>query len=148
MVMAIMAATAAGVLNVVTRNINSVLARRIGLLQGTLINYIVGLFFSILFLLLSREYLKFSFVSMRSVPSWAYLGGLMGVIVIVLSNLITPRISAFYMTLFIFIGQLFTGIIIDYFTTGRSSAGKIYGGLLVFAGLAYNLVIDKKEGTD
>lgn len=144
----VLAAIAAGVSNVITRNINSGLAQRIGLLQGTLVNYVVGLFFSLIFLMISNEFFKLSIVSFKSMPTWAYLGGLLGVIVIVLSNLITPKISAFYLTLFIFVGQLFTGVIIDYFTTGQASAGKIFGGLLVLTGLAYNLSIDRKESKD
>jgi transporter family-2 protein len=53
--------------------------------------------------------------------------------------------SAFYLTLFIFIGQLFVGIIIDYFTLKELSLGKIAGGLLVLFGLSYNLLLDKKQ---
>lgn len=141
----IIAAIIAGATTVFARNINAILAEKIGLLQGTLVNYVVGLFFSFIFLLISGELLRFSPVLFKSVPFIAYLGGLVGVAVVVLSNLTALKISAFYLTLFVFIGQLFTGVIIDYFTLGQASAGKIIGGLLVLAGLMYNLFIDKKE---
>lgn len=81
---------------------------------------------------------------MKSVPFWAFLGGLLGVIVVSISNLVTPKISSFYLTLIIFVGQLFTGIIFDYFSQGLISIGKIIGGLLVILGLSYNLIVDKK----
>jgi bacterial/archaeal transporter family-2 protein len=135
----------AGVSIVVARIINSNLAKEIGIFQGTIINYIVGLFFSFIFLLVSNEFSNISILTLQSIPLWAYLGGATGVIVVVLSSYITPRLSAFYLTLLIFIGQLFVGIIIDYFTLNKLPIGKVIGGLIVLSGLSYNLLIDKKQ---
>ena len=135
----------AGVTIVVGRIVNSTLAEKIGTFQGTLINYIVGLSFSILFLFLSNEKTTISYANINAIPLWAYLGGLLGVIVIILSNYLTPKISSFYFTLLIFIGQLFIGIIIDYFAFHDLSIGKLIGGLFVLIGLTYNLWIDKKQ---
>jgi transporter family-2 protein len=135
----------AGVSIVVARIINSNLAKEIGIFQGTLVNYIVGLFFSFIFLLVSSEFSNISFLRLQSIPLWAYLGGCTGVLVVVLSSYITPRLSAFYLTLLIFIGQLFVGIIIDYFTLNKLPIGKVIGGLIVLLGLSYNLLIDKKQ---
>lgn len=141
----ILVSVLAGVTIVVSRTINSNLASRIGIFQGTFFNYVVGLFFSIIFMLFSSEHLNNIATKLHSIPLWAYLGGLAGVSTIVLSNYIIPKISAFYLTLLIFIGQLFMGIIIDYFSSNTISIGKILGGLLVLAGLAYNLMLDKKR---
>jgi len=135
----------AGVSIVIARIINSNLAEKIGISEGTFFNYVFGLFFSVIFLLISKETLNISSDKLSSIPVWAYLGGLVGVIVIVLSSYITPRISAFYLTLIIFIGQLFIGIIMDYLTLNKLSIGKVIGGLLVLAGLTYNLLIDKNK---
>jgi transporter family-2 protein len=141
----ILIAIITGVIIVVTRIINYLLAKEIGNFQGTLVNYITGLLFSFIFLLLSGELSSIAYLDLKAVPFWAYLGGAAGVIAIVLSSYITPRMSAFYLTLFIFIGQLFVGIIIDYFTLKELSLGKIAGGLLVLFGLSYNLLLDKKQ---
>lgn len=145
MVIAVIAAIAAGATTVIARNINANLAEKIGLLQGTLVNYIVGLFFASIFLLISGEPSKYSPAMLKFVPPAAYMGGLVGVAVVILSNLTTLKISAFYLTLFVFVGQLFTGVIIDYFTLGSASPGKIIGGFLVLAGLIYNLFLDMRE---
>ena len=102
----------AGVSVVVSRIINSNLAKEIGIFQSTFYNYIVGLFFSVIFFILSREKINLSDIKSGDVPFWAYLGGVAGVLLIVLSNYITPRISSFYLTLLIFVGQLFTSSII------------------------------------
>lgn len=137
----------AGITIVVSRIINSNLAQRIGIFQGTFWNNTIGLLFSYLFFLFSNENFNASFSKFQSVPIWAYSGGLLGVLVVVLSSYITPKISAFYLTLLVFIGQLFGGIAIDYFTLDILSMGKLAGGLMVLLGLTYNLLIDRKEET-
>jgi bacterial/archaeal transporter family-2 protein len=144
MTMAILVAIIAGASIVAARNINSILAEKNGLLAGTFFNYLTGLSLSFIFLLISNDRISLSVSSYSTVPIWAYLGGLLGVLIVAVSNLVTPKISAFYLTLIIFIGQLFTGIAIDYFALDLVSLGKILGGLLVLAGLTYNLIIDKK----
>ncbi|WP_035796514.1 DMT family transporter [Clostridium akagii] len=126
---------------VLARILNSKLAELIGIMQGTFFNYVTGLFLSFIFLLFSNESLLA--INLHPIPIWAYLGGVTGILVITLSSYITPKISAFYLTLIIFIGQIFTGIIIDYFTLNNLSIGKILGGLLVLAGLIFNLIVDK-----
>ena len=144
MLFAIFVCIAAGIFIVAARNINSMLAEKKGLYVSTFFNYLTGIFFAVLFLLFSSETLRLSVKSMGQVPWWAYLGGLVGVVVVTMSNHLTPKISAFYMTLIIFIGQLFTGIVIDYFALHILSVGKLSGGLLVLLGLACNLYFDKK----
>lgn len=135
----------AGCLVLLSMIINSHLAKRIGVFQGTLVNYIVGLLFTILVLLFRNNAINLSFNSLSKIPFWAYLGGLIGVMVVAISNIVIPKIPTIYSTLLIFIGQLFTGIIIDYFTGNLISKGKIIGGFLVIAGLTYNFNIDKKH---
>lgn len=133
----------AGVCIVVSRAINAKLGTIIGLLQSTIFNFIVGLIFSIVFLLFSSEAANIFRIGFISVPWWAYLGGVVGVFVVALSSYITPRISAFYLTILIFISQLLVGLIIDYLTLNIFSIGKVIGGLLVFIGLTYNLLLDR-----
>lgn len=133
----------AGVSVVLSRIINSKLGDKIGVFQSTLYNFLTGLLFSIIILFISKENFMTTGHTFSSIPSVAFIGGLIGVSFITLSNYIAPKISAFYMTLLIFIGQLFIGIIIDYFTLNQISMGKIIGGLVVLVGLAYNLQIDK-----
>ncbi len=145
MIIYIIISILAGVTIVIGRTINSNLAERIGIFQGTFFNYVVGLLFSIIFLIFSKETFPTTFNSFSSIPFLAYLGGLLGVITIVISNYMTPRISSFYLTLFIFIGQLFMGVIIDYTNIGTVSIGKVIGGILVLIGLTYNLIVDKND---
>ena len=135
----------AGISIVIARIINSNLANKIGLFQGTFFNFVTGLLVSLIFLFFSNENFDMSYVKITSVPLWAYLGGLTGVLIVVGSSYVTPKISAFYLTLLMFIGQLFVGIIIDYFTYNKLPLGKTIGCFLVLIGLTYNLLLDKKS---
>lgn len=135
----------AGVTIVANRMVNAELGKKIGIFQSTLFNYITGLATALVFWFFSGELLGLSGASFAGIPFWAYAGGLMGVIVVSLSNYITPRISVFYMTLILFLAQIFTGCVIDYFLEGVFSPGKLAGGALVLLGLVQNLRVDQKN---
>ncbi|KAB2460458.1 DMT family transporter [Bacillus sp. CH126_4D] len=137
----------AGVSIIIARIINANLAAKIGNWEGTFFNYITGLFFSMLFLIFSSDSMYIPVHTLQSIPIAVYLGGLVGVIVISLSNYITPKISAFYLTLLIFIGQLFAGTIIDFILSHELSMGKVVGGIFVLIGLTYNLLVDRPVKT-
>lgn len=147
-VIAVIANVLTGLTVLLNRVVNSNLAQKIGLFRSTLYNYVTGLVVSAIFMLFSKEVGTFSDTTMEGVPFWAYFGGFIGVIAIVLSSYLTPRISAFYLTLLLFIGQLFTGIVIDFLNAGEFSFAKLIGGVFVFTGLAYNLFYDKKKNVE
>lgn len=133
----------AGITIVVSRILNANLAKEIGELQSTFYNFLTGLIFSIIIFLFSKE--SFNISQLTPIPFFAYIGGLIGIASISLSNKIAPKTSTFYMTLLIFIGQLLIGIIIDYFIFNKFSLGKILGGSLAAIGLEYNLMLDKQS---
>ena len=144
-IIAIIVSVLAGISVVFGRIFNSKMAERMGLFQGALINYIAGLIISILLTLVMREYLVFSHEQFMGIPLWAYLGGILGIGIVVLSSYLTQKVSAFYLTLLIFLGQLATGVLIDYFVTQEIPFGKSIGGGLVIVGFLYNLKIDHQE---
>ena len=139
MIIALVAALLSGVTRTVGRMANAQLAVRIGSFQSTFYNYLVGLLCSLLALAALRSPLPAA--GAGQIPAWAYLGGGVGVLFIVLSNLTAPRISAFSMTLLIFVGQIASGIAIDALVHGRLEPGKIAGGGLILAGLLWNQLI-------
>lgn len=136
----------AGTAVVVARSINANLARKIGLNSSTFFNFIVGLILSFIILIIFGGGLgSFSTVDIGAIPLWAYIGSVVGVGVVFLSNYTAVRMSAFYLTLLIFIGQLFSGVLIDFVILDSLSLGKLLGGLLVLIGLSYNLYLDKRR---
>lgn len=142
MLIAIVIAFLSGLTRTVARMVNAQLSARIGPFQSTFFNYVLGLVCSVLILFFSRDSLPVSALTTGQIPAWAYFGGVVGVLFIVLSNLTAPKISAFAMTLLIFVGQIATGIAVDVFIHQQLSLGKIGGGVLILVGLLGNLAID------
>lgn len=140
----ILLAILSGVSVVISRIINSKLAEEIGTFQGTFFNYLTGLITSTIFLLITKDYINIPPIHELNLPIYSYLGGSIGILVVVLSNYTTPKVSSFSLTLLVFIGQLSIGIIIDYFNSNTLSVGKLIGGLFILIGLTYNIVVDKK----
>lgn len=134
-----------GVLVIMSFIINSRLAKEIGVFQGTLINYIVGLICSVIVwgFFIGSEPLNFGLFG--NVPVWAFIGGGVGVMIVAISNIVIPTIPTVYSTLLIFIGQLSTSMVIDYFAGNEVTTGKIIGGLLILSGLMYNFLVDNRS---
>lgn len=139
----VLLAILAGVSVVISRIFNSRIAEEIGTFQGTFINYLTGLITAFLFFILTRDYINIGTSTFSSIPFYAYLGGAIGILVVLLSNYTTPKVSSFYLSLLVFIGQLSIGILIDYFSYSTVSIGKLIGGLLILFGLSYNMILDK-----
>ncbi len=133
---------AAGAIVVISRILNTKLSETVGLIGSSFFNYLTGIFAALILFLIFRDTITLS--QLYKIPFYAYLGGILGVIIVILNSVITPKMSSFYATLIIFIGQLFTGIIIDWITLKTLPFAKVIGGLLVVAGLAYNLYIDSE----
>ncbi|HEX3021602.1 MAG TPA: DMT family transporter [Lachnospiraceae bacterium] len=140
--MSFLAVFTSGITVVVSRTTNAKLGKVIGNIKSTFYNYLTGLIVSILILFLSQEQMG-SILPPKKVTDYVmYLGGIIGVVAIMLSNYVTPRISSFQLTIILFISQLFTGILIDWISYETFSLGKVIGGLLAILGLTYNTWID------
>jgi len=143
-VMAVVVSFFAGVSIVISRTLNAKLAELSSVSSGTFFNYIIGLMVTIpVLLFLGRSDIalaEFTF----SLNWYIYLGGALGVCVIMLCNITVVKVSAFYLTLLIFIGQVFSGVLVDMVISQEASVRIIIGGVFVTAGLSLNLLLDKK----
>jgi len=144
-VVAVIVSFIAGVNIVLSRTINAKLADRTSVRVSTFYNYFVGLIVAIpVFLLLGRG--EMIFTSLTLSPRWyIYFGGVLGVCVVLLGNMVVVKVSAFYLTLLIFVGQVFSGVLIDIFLAASVSWRIIVGGVLVTAGLVVNLLLDYRN---
>ena len=75
---------------------------------------------------------------------WTYLGGAIGVFTVWLSNVVVVKIPQLYITLLMFVGQVFTGVLMDALIDGAVSTQNIIGGVLVSLGLALNLLFERR----
>lgn len=134
-----------GVTIVVSRTINAGLAEKTSVYVSTVINYMVGLAVACLvcFVLGQKEPLW-----TQAVFSWQpylYAGGLLGAGVVFLSNVTVMKVSAFYMSLLTFVGQIFCGIALDAAIDGKFVAENMIGGVLVALGMGINLLVDRRH---
>ena len=144
-VVAVTVAFITGINIVVARNFNAKLAEHTSVRTSTFYNYVVGLGVAVLaYLLLGRQELVDT--GWVLYPYWwIYLGGIIGVCVVLLSNITVVKISAFYLSLLMFIGQVFSGIVVDAVISQAFSSRNMVGGVLVTLGLCINLVLDRQS---
>lgn len=132
-----------GISIVINTIINGKLAQREGMVNGVIINYLMGTIASLIMCFFIRNSIP-SLSSVKYVPIHYFLGGFVGVSIIYLFNTIVPQLPAVYVVILPFIGQILTSAIIDYAYLDVFSKGKIIGGVLFLVGLLYNAKVDRK----
>lgn len=145
--LAVLLAFTAGVTVLVARTANANLAEVTSIQTSTFYNYCFGVLGSIVaLLLLGRGEIGYlSFDLSTSLNHWQlYLGGMLGVVLVSICNFAVKKMSAFYFTLLLFIGQIFMGLIVDVILTGELVILNLIGGILVTIGLCVDLILDHK----
>ena len=137
------AAFGSGVSVVLSRTVNARLAEKTGALRGSLVNHLVGLPITVFLAVVTTGGVPPAATAGAETRPWSYLGGVLGVAVVLLCNLTVPKISAFRMTILGFVGQVFTGVLVDVLLGGESLGASFIGGLIIAAGVAVNLISDK-----
>lgn len=132
-----------GVTVVLSRTVNARLAEKTGALGGSFINHLVGLPITVMLALIVTKGRMFSGAANVACKPWAFLGGVLGVALVLLCNLAVLRVSAFRMTLFGFVGQVFTGILIDILFGGGYAQASFYGGIIIALGICVNLLSER-----
>ena len=144
-VLAVLVSFFAGVNIVISRTLNAKLAEYTSVRISTFYNYLIGLLIAVpvCFIFGKREAAFTDFVFLPKI--YIYLGGILGVCVVLLSNITVAKISAFYLSLFLFTGQVFSGILIDVIISQTFSPRNMIGGVFVAIGLCVNLILDRRD---
>jgi len=135
-------AVLAGAMVTVSSTLNAQVGRKHGIYTATLFNNMLGTIVSGTIIILLFGGIEFDTVGIQRIPTWALLGGLVAIIIVVGSNIIVPQIPITYTSLLIFIGQFTIGLLMDYLGGNEISMGKLIGFLLVLMGLLYNFYVD------
>ena len=141
----IVAVFGSGLLLVVSRAYNARLANNTSGYVSTFFNYLCGLCTAIpvfLFFGVREPILEGAVFSPHW---WIYLGGAIGVATVWMSNVVAVKIPQLYITLLMFVGQVFMGVLLDALIDGAFSAANIIGGVLVAFGLALNLLLERRS---
>lgn len=138
---AVLFSLAGGVTVVLSRTLNARLAKHTGDMQSSFYNHIVGLVVAIVAALIIAEPLPAIQFSLGT--SWMYCGGMLGITLVLLYNLTVPKVPSFRLTLLSFIGQVFTGIVIDLMMAVEYSKASFIGALLVTGGVVLNMLLEQ-----
>ena len=140
-VLAVFLSFSAGINIVISRTLNARLAEHTSVRTSTFFNYLIGLTVAVFICFLFGRN-EMAFVNFAISPKlYIYLGGILGVCVVLLSNMTVAKISAFYLSLFLFVGQVFTGILMDIILSQVFSLRNLIGGIFVIVGLCVNLLL-------
>ena len=140
---AMLMAVASGVSGVISRLANAQLSARTSALGSSFTNHWVGLVGSVVLLLVMQP----DFVAglqVPDVPVWAYVGGAVGVVMVMLWNVAGVKVTAFEVTLLSFIGQVFAGIALDLLLGNGFSREIFIGGSFVVVGVLVNMLSKRK----
>lgn len=136
MILGILLALISGIISVISKMLNYKTTEKIGLLNGTLVNYVVGSLFSLLAIIVLGKFNIINPTLISSIPFWLYLGGIFGLLSLVLTIFSLSKVSVVYSTVLILIGQLGTGLVIDGLNSGKFSFLKLLGVALIILGIA------------
>lgn len=138
-----------GVTVVTSRSVNAELTEVSSVCVSTWYNFAVGLLTCIVLwvsaVLLGKSSFEIHLQMNSSKDLISYAGGVLGVVTISLLNIVVKKLPAFILTLMMFTGQLFTGVIIDYFLGESITVTYCMGGVLTVFGLCFNLYLDRKK---
>lgn len=144
-VLAMLLAFASGITLVTSRMINADLAKSTGAVSGAFINHAVGLPAAVLALLLLGRGEAGLLAGIGALPWWAYMGGVLGIIIVVLTNWFVPEISALNGSLLLFVGQLASSVLIDTACGFENPPRLIIGGAVIALGVATGTILDGKN---
>lgn len=131
----------AGITVVLSRTINAKLAETAGAMTGSFFNHLAGLPFCIILVILMPK----ETVTIANVQPWMLLGGAIGVLMVYLLNITVTKVPGQQLTILSFLGQIFTGFIIDLCIGNTSSVQMLYGGIAAAAGLLMGKLLDGYE---
>jgi transporter family-2 protein len=138
----VLCSLAAGLTVATSRLTNGELARQTSVRISTFFNYLIGLLGAALVVLLTGSGMPAA--QAFSGPPAGYLGAVLGVTVVLISNLVIGRIAIFEMSLAIFVGQVFMGVVMDVILSAVFPLRSLLGGLFALLGLIWNLWVDRK----
>jgi len=126
----------AGVLVVLSRQINGRLSLSTSALHSSYWNHIVGLLFLTLIALVFGGLFT---EGAKEAPLWAYWGGPIGVVFVAASSWLVTRIGAAQTAMLIIAGQMVSGVVLDLIMQAPSNIGaRCAGVVLILVGMWLN----------
>jgi bacterial/archaeal transporter family-2 protein len=121
-----------GVVIGTSRALNGRLSSEKGPLQSSIWNHAVGfLFLTALLLVLGG----WGFTKVDGLPFFAYLGGVFGAMYVAIQSAAFTRLGATNTTIAVISGQMFSGVLLDYWHGNAASSPQLAGVALLLMGI-------------
>lgn len=134
-----------GVCAIIIRSMNHKAADICGsTIGGGIVNSAGGMVFAFVLLLFMTRF-RPDFPAYITVPPYLYLAGACGTACLLCNILAYKKINVFYATIFMLIGQVTTGIVMDVLVFKALSTGKIIGIVIVTAGIFLDKFLSGKK---
>ncbi len=134
-----------GVTVVMSRTVNAELGERIGSLKGSFVNHVVGLPITLVAVAVFGLNEPFFQNFEPNTNPIVYVGGVLGITVVLLFNIVVPKLPAFRVTLLTFVGEVFCGVLVDLVLSQGFNQKSFIGGLIVAFGVGINIVIERVQ---
>lgn len=134
-----------GFVSIFSKMFNYKITEELGLLCGTIVNYITASLISVILIVFSGSTNLINMKLLSGVPKLYFIGGVFGVIALVITNIIIPKLPVAYSTIIILTGQLGAGMVIDSIMSGKFQISKALGIMFVIAGIAIDKAVVKRE---
>lgn len=139
--LAILFSIGAGISVVLSRIVNARLAEKTSPLQGSFINHLIGLPVCAVVAWVATGKVLSDGICIDQ--PWIYLGGVLGVLVVILCNITVPKVPAFRLTVLTFAGQMFTSILIDLILGKGFSDTSFRGGIVIATGMLISVLAEQ-----
>lgn len=134
-----------GACSIVIRTINYRVTKVTGsVLGGGLVNSLSGMIFGVILYLLTVSF-KPDMTAFAAAPAFCYLGGVFGTACLLCNIMAYKTEHIFYSTIFMLIGQIVTGILMDIFLFHSLSTGKCIGIVIVLTGVLLDKLLTREK---
>ncbi|MCK8061211.1 MULTISPECIES: DMT family transporter [unclassified Fusibacter] len=131
-----------GLIIVTSKYINHTAAKEMGLLPGSVINYIMGSITALVLALIFVGKLD-GLTRLSEIPWYFFLAGVFGLVAMIISNATLSRLPVLHSTTLIVTSQMITALVIDYLIFGQFSWVKSIGAAVVVVALVWDQKILK-----
>ena len=126
-----------GFMNSVNKMTNVKAGQCFGAAKGSLINYLEATFLSLALVFMTSDPSELAPSHVFSVPAWAYLGAICGLVAMVLIIVGTLHTHVLVSSIVALVGNLGMALVLDYVFYGLFSWQRVIGILLILLGITW-----------
>ena len=116
---------------IIIRTLNMKLSVEVGIYGSNLINHIVGTLVSSIIVILAMLSMNIGKTNLLNAPFYAYLGGVIGALFVILSNFTFSKTSVITSTILILSGQFLSSVLVDMLVLQKEISLKNIAGAII-----------------